>query len=366
MPQRLLLLDYMRVGAAFLVIFGHLYDPTPENHVRTFIYQFHMPLFFIVSGMLHRDKPVGALARRLLWPVLVFVWFYYLVCYPIHHFGIWEGATSTQRLPFLPFLAATCKDLWQYFIDCKGWGPSWFIIALFYVKLMVKGSGKLADSIGKIHPFSAGIGRRLLQLACFCLPLLSGILFLHLYGRQMGYQSWRNVGYVANALMAYPYYLLGMSLACRFKASEAGEEDEGNHGMKRTGIAVGIAGLGACVVGACVVLNGGTSMFAILFGHLPFPWSLACCYLSGVAGTCMMLALCLLLPHRLNGPCADLLLLCSTSLMGVVGFQYFFCEIVRHTIGLEQPYGLSALLSIAIYAICILLWKSCRALRIVR
>ena len=50
--NRILLLDYMRVVTAFLVIFGHLYDPTPDNYVRMFIYQFHMPLFFVVSGML--------------------------------------------------------------------------------------------------------------------------------------------------------------------------------------------------------------------------------------------------------------------------------------------------------------------------
>ena len=42
--------------------------------------------------------------------------------------------------------------------------------------------------------------------------------------------------------------------------------------------------------------------------------------------------------------------------MGVLGFQYFFCEVVRHTLGLGQPYLIGLLLSLAIYSVCVLLW----------
>ncbi|MCQ2199390.1 MAG: acyltransferase family protein [Paludibacteraceae bacterium] len=52
--DRYICLDYARIFVAFLVIYGHLYSPDPNNIVRVFIYQFHMPFFFLVSGMLHK------------------------------------------------------------------------------------------------------------------------------------------------------------------------------------------------------------------------------------------------------------------------------------------------------------------------
>lgn len=51
--ERLAYLDYSRVFVVFLVIFGHLLPM--DNHIpRDFIYSFHIPFFFLVSGMLHK------------------------------------------------------------------------------------------------------------------------------------------------------------------------------------------------------------------------------------------------------------------------------------------------------------------------
>lgn len=53
--NRLPYLDYGRVFAAYLVIFGHLLL-TDDTTIRPYIYSFHMPFFFLVSGMLHKDR----------------------------------------------------------------------------------------------------------------------------------------------------------------------------------------------------------------------------------------------------------------------------------------------------------------------
>lgn len=359
--NRILLLDYMRVVTAFLVIFGHLYDPTPDNYVRMFIYQFHMPLFFIVSGMLHRAKPVGYLAKRLLWPVVIFVWFYYLLCYPLYHYGIWQGATQTQLKPFFPFIGATCKDLVRYFMDCKGWGPSWFIIALFYVKLMTAGADALAagcsQGISGTKRNGCRLGRGLLMTAVMLIPVGIGLLVVYQYGRWQGYPAWRNVGYLANALMAWPYYQVGRLFAPYLEPYVVRWNAKGKN--------LAMALLCFAVVCLLMTFNGGTSMFAILFGHLPMPWNFVCCYLSGGVGTWMLLHGCLLLPRQIGTRGTRLVRLAATSLMGVVGFQYFFCEVVRHTIGLEQLYWLSFMLSMLIYAVCVCLWQFCRHLRLV-
>ena len=50
---KILELDIVRVLGVFLVVLGHLVNTHP---VRMYIYAFHMPMFFIVSGLLFKSK----------------------------------------------------------------------------------------------------------------------------------------------------------------------------------------------------------------------------------------------------------------------------------------------------------------------
>ena len=72
--KRLPYLDYARVFVAYLVILGHLLLSS-NTTLRPYIYSFHMPFFFLVSGMLHKD--MGCIAwnkyfKTLLTPFLFF------------------------------------------------------------------------------------------------------------------------------------------------------------------------------------------------------------------------------------------------------------------------------------------------------
>lgn len=305
--------------------------------------------------MLHRSKSLGYLARKLLWPVVVFVWFYYLLVYPLYHFHIWEGGTSTQECEFGAFLIATCSDIVGYFVDNKGLGPSWFIIALFYIKALCYFAEHGASYCKRALPqcFSTRFLEAviLLLLWCICLYLPE------IYGKSCGYHGWRNVGYVGNAVMAMPYYLLGRWFIQRLSIVETFFASRPFASLLGAFVMAGIVSL-------AVHYNGGISMFCILFGHQPFPYNMIWCYASGICGTCMILFLSMMLPRTLNDTWLRAVNLSATSLMGVVGFQYFFCEVVRHTIGLEQPYLLSIVLSLLIYAICVLLWRIFQKLHI--
>lgn len=87
--KRLIYMDVAKIIGLFLVILGHLYTTEgvgEENAVRTFIYGFHMPFFFLVSGMLHKFKGLSlqqmvlSNSRKLLLPWLcfnMFAVFYY-------------------------------------------------------------------------------------------------------------------------------------------------------------------------------------------------------------------------------------------------------------------------------------------------
>ena len=79
--MRAVYIDVAKIIGLFLVILGHLYTTEgvgAENVIRTFIYGFHMPFFFLVSGMLHKDKGVSPFKvisgnyRKLILPWLCF------------------------------------------------------------------------------------------------------------------------------------------------------------------------------------------------------------------------------------------------------------------------------------------------------
>lgn len=68
---RVPLYDNLKAVGIILVVLGHV---TVNHGFGKFIYSFHMPLFFFISGMLYKPKERYALklARSLLWPYLVF------------------------------------------------------------------------------------------------------------------------------------------------------------------------------------------------------------------------------------------------------------------------------------------------------
>lgn len=54
--DRIVFLDTSRAMAMFLVVFAHLY--ASDSKECLYIYAFHMPFFFFVSGMLHKEMSI--------------------------------------------------------------------------------------------------------------------------------------------------------------------------------------------------------------------------------------------------------------------------------------------------------------------
>jgi fucose 4-O-acetylase-like acetyltransferase len=83
MMQRIPLLDYARVFTAFLVILGHLLPTSPVSPLRVYIYQFHMPLFFLISGMLDKHIDFKEYLKKnvllLLLPIITFTLLFFSV-----------------------------------------------------------------------------------------------------------------------------------------------------------------------------------------------------------------------------------------------------------------------------------------------
>lgn len=132
--QRIYFIDNAKFIGIYLVIFGHA--PLP-SYLNNFIYTFHMPLFFVISGMLfsfekHKRYSEFLLtrARQLLVPYFFFNVVTYLFWLVI---GRKFGGDATMNIsaykPLIGMFYGNGID--GYLQHCT---PLWFIICLFTVE----------------------------------------------------------------------------------------------------------------------------------------------------------------------------------------------------------------------------------------
>jgi fucose 4-O-acetylase-like acetyltransferase len=308
--ERCYYLDLSKVITAFLVIFGHLYSE--ESTVRLFIYAYHMPLFFIISGVFH--KYIGRInwghyCKALLWPTFIF--------------------TIIAIITEIVFMGETlASQLKIYFIDLpRGEIHTilWFLLALFWCKVFL----------------DFFISRKSVILAL----LLWGILlFIPVLLR------FRLPFALSNGMMGLPFYALGYF--CRELI---------NHQVKSFKWIIPFA--------LCLTINifitlyhGRVSMLGVGFGDLSHQaimtghviefafWEsvdILLFYLNGVIGSVMILAFSLL-PFPKTKTITEI----SKSLITVVGAQYIFIHPLTRAIGFDNNYIVSFFLAILIYGLC--------------
>lgn len=94
---RILCLDYARIIVAVLVIYGHI--TTRASVENVYIYAFHMPFFFLVSGMLHKyDGTIQwkKYTRSLLVPLLFFNILVWLIMVPLTYYCVKNGIVNYE------------------------------------------------------------------------------------------------------------------------------------------------------------------------------------------------------------------------------------------------------------------------------
>lgn len=100
--QRLIYIDYLKAFAVLLVILGHILDKLfgHSNNIYCFIYLFHMPLFFMISGMTfdisskHSKWDAAKLLRReinLVIPLLAFIFIDLIFLRPLTIINVYTG-----------------------------------------------------------------------------------------------------------------------------------------------------------------------------------------------------------------------------------------------------------------------------------
>lgn len=315
--SRYVFLDYARLMAAFLVIYGHLYTYDSENFIRVFIYEFHMPFFFLVSGMLH--KYTGKIRVRkyfstLIIPAIFFLGSFLIFTSILYQKGFCRFKDSIPQELIDSSFAITMKEYLLFSI--KGFsngtyianGPCWFLIALFYCKVMT-------DIFNK---------KFLLSAMVWC--ILFYVLCIH-----------RNRGFfIANAVMAFPFYYCGYVLK-KYIVNIMQIKHKA------------LLALFAFMVTLLIMkVNGNVSMWGVLFGRVRY-LCLPLFYISGLSGSLMLLFICLLLPQNEGGvnKYAD-------ALISILGLQYFFIFVIDNTVGYNLGYLKSLILAILVFVGCIM------------
>jgi len=132
-------IDYAKVIGIILVLLGHikLIDPT----LQWFIFSFHMPLFFFISGYLHKsaDSIGSSIKKDVQRLLLPYVYFYlityalWLAAFLVNHKNDTEVIQEGVIKPLLGLLVGVG---YETDISLSVNHPIWFLVGLFVAKSM--------------------------------------------------------------------------------------------------------------------------------------------------------------------------------------------------------------------------------------
>lgn len=131
--RRVDFIDLIKGYGIILVVWGHTFSPR-----SVYLYSFHMPLFFFVSGFLFKEKPfsefIMAKIKRLYLPYVVFClvsWLFYLLVPLLLHKPLPPG----HGAKIISVLSGTAAN--------GGNDPIWFLPCLMVVSLLFLGIRRL-------------------------------------------------------------------------------------------------------------------------------------------------------------------------------------------------------------------------------
>lgn len=188
--------DYAKAITIFTMVLCHANVGAQNPDLRTFIYAFHMPLFFLISGYFDRVKDgksikdaVKKLVRTLLIPYVAFNFFAFTYCWygMLNHPELNNYITASQLLPYGLMGIILCQSSQTDYSYLPN-GPLWFLIALIECKI--------------IYLVMVTSYRKNKLLACMLVVTLICVMFIFITNR---YQTFS----VGAALLALPFYGLG-------------------------------------------------------------------------------------------------------------------------------------------------------------
>lgn len=181
MTNRIDWIDWAKAICIFLMVCGH--SPI-KPYFHDFIYLFHMPVFFTISGYLYKYRNFKKLFFTLLIPSILWS----CINYPWYLYGIIkQGQTlSLENIITQPLLGLVIHD---FKIGIPTCGAFWFVLALFIIRLIHQ----------SIHKYT------FIEIAVLLLCI--SIAFISDQNPQKTY-----LFLIQRATIAYPFFYLGIIL----------------------------------------------------------------------------------------------------------------------------------------------------------
>lgn len=169
MQQRITWIDYTKSIGIYIVVLGHL---PISDQISTYIYSFHMPLFFFLSGYLLKSTQtsfgdfIHKKTKTLILPYIIFSILTYAFWLLVgRHFGSDANIDIPLYKPAIGIIYASASN--NYMIHNI---PLWFIPCLFVVELLFYVLRKLPFSIYISLILCAAIGYTYPQVTSLRLP----------------------------------------------------------------------------------------------------------------------------------------------------------------------------------------------------
>ena len=310
--ERIPIYDYARVFVAYLVILGHCL-PAEDLKLRPYIYAFHVPFFFLVSGMLYKEVgyiPWKKLCQTILCPYIFFnILAFVLAPLLIKLQLIPSGDYSNASYPLIDIYKQYFNYKISPFITGKTMpdGPTWFLLVLFWCKIMMH------------------IVNRKKIFLWICLMLVLAAIQHKVFIYRIG-----------TALMVMPFFIVGS----KYKLSLIDKISN------RYSLITGLVLFAISIV--LTKLNVRTSTYTMVYGHLIKPINIIVFYLNAIIasyGTLLIFK---------SFKSSKIITMCANALISILCIQRLFYRSF-HQWGNRESILSCIIVSVFILVVCVLL-----------
>ena len=131
--KRIFWLDILRGFAMFLVVYGHT---SKSTEIKQIIYGFHMPLFFIISGMANifqKEISTKEFIKKKIRTLIIPYFLLNIIILPLSCYNVSIGAITKFSIPEFLIGMFYSNNLGSY--DAPS-NATWFITTLFLVEIL--------------------------------------------------------------------------------------------------------------------------------------------------------------------------------------------------------------------------------------
>lgn len=316
--KRIVWIDIAKIIGIYFVVLGHALHKGSgaEGFVKDFIYIYHMPLFFFLSGYLFSAKTSFTSFLKKNIKSLIIPYFFLNV------------TALTLLIPVYIHGHHNIPDLLIRIIIGDGHapaGPAWFLLSLFWIRLMAYFYTKIDKTLKII--FLVGV---------ICTAYISP------YNTILRFDS---------AFMAFPFFILG-TIIKRYDINERKLD-----GIHSKGIFYIVPFL-LLIMTLCVTFyQRSTSIYSLNFGQHPFFY-----YIGAIIGITMIISFCRLYPHEQMNKFWNTIASGTIVIMGLHGVFYIYINnIFPHFLdGMWRPIIICAIVVAVMYYPILFLKKYCK------